>query len=108
MNVSTHFYETTVQLYRDVVGLKPIVDHPPSMAFEFGGTRLWIDRVSGLSQAEIWLESITNDMSAASEHLKSASLRCNEIEPFPEGLQAFWVFTPASIVHLVCQEDASW
>jgi hypothetical protein len=48
MNVPTHFYETTVQFYRDVVGLKLIEDHPPSMAFEFGGNRLWIDRASGL------------------------------------------------------------
>ncbi|HWP91435.1 MAG TPA: hypothetical protein VNN20_04460 [Thermodesulfobacteriota bacterium] len=58
--------------------------------FEFGANQLWIDRVPGLSQAEIWLELITNDVSAASEHLKSAGVvRCDEIEPLPEGLHAF-------------------
>jgi hypothetical protein len=109
MKVPPHLYEATVQFYRDVVGLKLIEDHPPSIAFEFGGNQLWIDRVPGLSQAEIWLELITNDVSAASDHLKSSNVvRCDEIEPLPEELQAFWVSSPASIVHLVCKDDASW
>lgn len=37
MKVPPHLYEATVQFYRDVVGLKLIEDHPPSIAFEFWG-----------------------------------------------------------------------
>ena len=109
MKVPSHLYEATVQFYRDVVGLKLIESHPPSIGFEFGDNNLWIDRVPGLSQAEIWLELITDDVSAPSEHLKKAKVvRCDEIEPLPEGFQAFWVSSPASIVHLVCKDTESW
>ena len=94
-----------MQFYRDVVGLKLIEKHSPSVGFEFGANHRWIDRVPGFSQAEIWLELITNDVPTASEHLKSAHVvRCDEIEPLPEGFQAFWVSSPASIVHLVCKD----
>jgi catechol 2,3-dioxygenase-like lactoylglutathione lyase family enzyme len=109
MKVPPHIYETTVHFYRDVLGLKTIETHSPSVGFEFGSNQLWIDRVPGLSQAETWLEVITNDISAASEHLKSANVvRCDEIEPLPEGFHAFWVSSPASIVHLVCKDAESW
>jgi hypothetical protein len=73
-----------------VLGLKDITKHAPSVCFEFGSSNLWIDRVPGISQAEIWLEIVTNDVPAASEHLKSAGVvRCDEIEPLPKDLQAF-------------------
>lgn len=109
MKVPPHLYEATVQFYRDVVGLKLIEKHSPSIGFEFGANQLWIDRVPGLSQAETWFELITNDVSAASEHLKSADVvRCDEIEPLPEGFHAFWVSSPASIIHLVCKDAESW
>jgi hypothetical protein len=45
----------TIQFYRDVIGLKEITKHAPSIGFEFGPNNLWIDRVNGISQAEIWL-----------------------------------------------------
>ncbi len=109
MKVPPRFYEATVQFYRDVVGLKLIEENSPSVRFEFEANQLWIDRDPGLSQAEIWLELITNDVSAASEHLKSAGVvRCDEIEPLPEGFDAFWVSSPSSIIHLVCKHDQSW
>jgi catechol 2,3-dioxygenase-like lactoylglutathione lyase family enzyme len=109
MKVPPHLYEVTVQFYRDVVGLELIKKHSSSVGFEFGANQLWIDRVPGLSQAEIWLELTTNDVSAASEHLKSAGVvRCDEIEPLPQGFRAFWVSSPASIVHLVCKDAESW
>jgi hypothetical protein len=108
MKVPPHLYEATIQFYRDVIGLKPIEQHPPSIGFEFGSNQLWIDRVPSLSQAEIWLELITNDVPAASEHLKSANVvRRDEIEPL-EGFQAFWISSPASIIHLVCKDTESW
>ena len=109
MKVPPHLYEATIQFYRDLLGLKEITRHAPSVGFEFGGNNLWIDRVPGMSQAEIWLEVVTNDISSASEHLKSAGVvRCDEIEPLPEGFQAFWVSSPASIVHLICKDTESW
>ena len=108
MKVPPHLYEATVKFYRDVVGLKLLKNHPPSIGFEFGGNQLWIDRTPGLSQAEIWLELVTNHVSAASEHLTSANVvRCDEIETLPEGFQAFWVSSPASIIHLVCKDAES-
>ncbi len=98
-----------MQFYREVVGLKEIEKHAPAVGFDFGANQLWIDRVPGISQAEIWLELVTNDVSAASEHLESANVvRCDEIEPLPEGFAAFWVSSPASIIHLVCNDTESW
>jgi hypothetical protein len=86
-----------------------ITTHAPSVGFEFGANNLWIDRVPAISQAEIWLEVVTDDIAAASEHLQSAGVvRCDEIEPLPEGFQAFWVASPASIIHLICKENESW
>ncbi len=108
MKVPSHLYDATVQFYRDVVGLKLIESHPPSIGFEFGDNNLWIDRVPGLSQAEIWLELITNDISASELLEKANVVRCDEIELLPEGFQAFWVSSPASIVHLVCKDTESW
>ena len=34
-------------------------------AFEFGASTLWIDRVASMSQAELWLEIVTDDTAAA-------------------------------------------
>lgn len=109
MKVPPHLFDATVQFYRDVLGFKTIEKHPPSVGFEFGGNNLWIDRVPSISQAEIWLEVVTDDISTASIHLESAGIvRCDEIEPLPEGFQAFWVSNPAAIVHLVCKDSESW
>lgn len=111
MKVPPHLWETTVQFYRDILGLKeidnPSQSGPPSVGFEFGANRLWIDRVSGVSQAELWLQLTTDDTSAAAQHLAEAGVaRCDEIEPLPAEAPAFWVSSPASIVHLVSQPDA--
>ncbi|WP_367111555.1 hypothetical protein [uncultured Psychrobacter sp.] len=109
MKVPPHLYEATIQFYREVIGLTEITEHAPSVGFEFGSNNLWIDRVSGISQAETWLEIITNDISEAAKHLKSAGItRCDEIEPLPDDFQAFWVSSPASIIHLVCKDSESW
>ncbi len=109
MKVPPHLYDATIQFYRDVLGLKEITRHDPSAGFEFGSNNLWIDRVPSISQAETWLEVVTNDIDAAAEYLKSEGVvRCDEIEPLPEGFQAFWVTSPASIIHLVCKDSESW
>lgn len=109
MKVPPHLYETTIQFYRDVLGLREITKQAPSVGFEFGSNNLWIDRVPGISQAETWLEVVTNDIAAAAEHLKSAGVvRCDEIEPLPQGFQAFWISSPAAIIHLICKDSESW
>jgi len=109
MKVPPHQFEATVRFYRDVLGLTEITKHHPSIGFEFGSCNLWIDRVPGISQAEIWLEVVTNDIAAASRHLHAAAIvRRDEIEPLPSGFEAFWISSPASIIHLVCKDDASW
>ena len=109
MKVPPHLYEATIRFYGEVLGLKEITNHSPAVGFEFGSNNLWIDCVPGISQAEIWLEVVTNDPDSASALLANAGLaRCDEIEPLPEGFPGFWVSSPASIVHLVCKEGASW
>jgi catechol 2,3-dioxygenase-like lactoylglutathione lyase family enzyme len=102
LKVPPHLYDATVQFYRDVVGLKVLENHLPAVGFEFGANQLWIDRVGGMSQAEIWLELVADDVPAAAKHLEAADVvRCDEIEPLPEGFEGFWISNPASIVHVV-------
>lgn len=109
IKVPPHQYEATVKFYRDVIGLKPLEGYEPAVGFEFGANHLWIDRVPGISQAELWLELATNDTRAAATHLKEAQVaRCDEIETLPKELDAFWISSPAQIIHLVCNEGDSW
>lgn len=106
MKVPPHLYEATVHFYRDVVGLRQLEKRLPFVVFEFGANQLWLDNVPALSQAEVWLELATDDLAAAAQYLKQANVvRCDEIEPLPEGFEGFWIANPASIIHLVCQED---
>jgi hypothetical protein len=108
MKVPPHLYESTVRFYRDVLSLKAITKHAPSVGFEFGSNYLWIDRVPGMSQAEIWLEIVVDDIGVAEAKFEAVGIvRCDEIEPLPEGFQGFWVFNPASIVHLVTSDTES-
>lgn len=108
MKVPPHQYGETVRFYRDILGLKQIEKHLPSVCFEFGRNQLWIDKVPSMSQAEMWLEIITNDVSAGSELFEEENIvRCDEIEELSDGFEAFWVSSPASIIHLVCKEDES-
>ena len=109
MKVPPHLWDETVRFYRDVVGFK-VIEHapttPPSVCFEFGANKLWIDRVDGLSQAEVWLELGTSDVQAAAGHLESAGIvRRDEIEPLPEGFEGFWIQNPASVIHMVRKPD---
>lgn len=104
MKVPPHQHAATVAFYRDVVGLRQLDGE--SVSFEFGGNRLWIDCVPGMSQAELWLELVQDDIGAAAEHLTAAGVvRCDDIEPLPQGFKGFWIANPASIVHLVSTSD---
>ena len=109
MKVPPHQYEATVRFYRDVVGLKPLEGFGTAIGFEFGANHLWIDRVTTVSQAEIWLELATSDTAKAAQRLATEGVaRCDEIEALPQSLDAFWISSPAQIVHLVCAEGQSW
>jgi hypothetical protein len=104
MKVPPHVYDATVRFYREVLRLPEIAALAPAVVFEFGSIRLWIDRVPGISQAETWLEVVANELEAASALLAEAGVvRCDDIEPLPPGFRGFWVSSPASIVHLVCE-----
>lgn len=107
--VPPHEYAATVAFYRDVLELNKTTDYEsdvePSVRFEFGDKALWIDCVESASQAELWLEIVTDDIDAASEHFQQHGLvRRDEIEPLPEGFQAFWLSSPSNIIHLVSAE----
>lgn len=111
MKVPPHLWEQTVRFYRETVAL-PEIENPfdseaASVGFQFGAMRLWIDRVPGVSQAELWLQLTTNDPVAAAQRLAEAQgiARCDDIEPLGE-TSAFWISSPASIVHLVSEPDS--
>lgn len=111
MKVPPHQWEQTVRFYRETLGLRqldnPFDSGPQSVGFEFGANRLWIDRVPGVSQAELWLQVTTSDTALAADHLATASgvTRCDEIEPLGT-TTAFWISSPAAIVHLVSEPDS--
>lgn len=108
MKVPPHQYAETVRFYQNVMGFKRIQAFAPDVVFEFGNKNLWIDQVATISQAEIWLEIITDDLAAAAQKLeKEDVVRCDAIEDLPQGFQGFWISSPAAIVHLVCQDTES-
>ena len=73
-----------------------------TVVFKFGNSKLWIDKVNTVSQAEIWLQVLTDDSAGADRLLNKAGIaRCDEIEPLPDGFDGFWISNPASIVHLI-------
>jgi catechol 2,3-dioxygenase-like lactoylglutathione lyase family enzyme len=106
IKVPPHQYDATVRFYRNVLGLTELATEAGAVSFEFGPNRLWIDRSPGMSQAETWLEIVTNDLETAAGELAAAGVvRCDDIEPLPAGMQAFWIASPASIVHLICKDS---
>ena len=109
MKVPPHQYEQTVRFYRDVLGLAPVEGHDPAVGFVFGACQLWIDECPGMSQAELWLEIVTEDKDAAARQLQQAGVvRCDEIEPLGPDFKGFWVSSPAAIIHLVDERQGAW
>jgi hypothetical protein len=107
IKVPPHQYEATLQFYRDVIGLTPITDKLPDIGFALGPTRLWIAEAPGMSQAEVWLELFTERFEDAAAHLaKAGVVRCDAIEPLPEGFRGGWITNPTGIVHMVREPDA--
>lgn len=106
MKVPTHEFKKTVDFYRNVLGFEQIdsesSDPSESVTFKFGDKNLWIDHHPGMSQAEIWLEVIADDIEAADNYLKeSGCVRCDDVERLPDGFKGFWIANPANIIHLI-------
>lgn len=110
IKVPVHEFEQTVAFYRDILGFEQTESSSPddfeSVTFKFGDKNLWVDKIAGISQAEIWLEVVTDDIETASTYLadKDCSRR-DDIEPLPQGFKAFWLANPANIIHLVNEQD---
>jgi len=107
MKVPPHEFERVTEFYRDIIRL-PLIEHGEpddsyqSVVFEFGDKRLWIDKIDHLSQAEIWLEIQTDDVTAAKRYFAGLSIdRRDEIEALPKNFNGFWIANPAGIIHLV-------
>lgn len=110
MKIPVHEYERTVSFYRDILGFKELTPSDTGTTetprFEFGDKILWLDRVPGISQAEIWLEVVTDDRDAASAYFEEQGcVRCDGIEPLPAEFRAFWLSSPANIIHLVSERQ---
>ncbi len=106
MKVPVHEFDRTVVFYRDILGFEEVNASSPDdiegVTFKFGDKNLWIDKIAGLSQAEIWLEIVTDDIEMASQYFKKSNcIRRDEIEPLPEGFKGLWLANPANIIHLV-------
>jgi catechol 2,3-dioxygenase-like lactoylglutathione lyase family enzyme len=106
MKVPAHEYAKTVAFYRDVLGLdqltEPAKSSTDSVRFAFGDKVLWIDRVPSLSQAELWLEVVTDDPDQAAAYLtQHGCVRRDEVEPLPAGFAGCWISSPCNIIHLV-------
>lgn len=110
MKVPPHQYEQTVAFYKDILGLEEIGGPSgEAVGFKFGANNLWVDKVSAMSQAELWLEVVTDDTKKAAEVLDEAGVaRCDEIEDLGENFDGYWISSPASIIHLVDAKDGSW
>lgn len=104
MKVPTLQFEKVVNSYKSL-GLPVIRETKDCVSFEYGQLSLHVDRVDHMSQAELWLEFITSDLEAAASRLSESNFdRCDEIENL-EGHTGFWVSSPASIIHLVTENE---
>ena len=110
MKVPPHQYDQTVEFYRDTLQLEEIGGPSgDAVGFKFGANNLWIDRVAAMSQAELWLEIVTDNTKEAAKILGAAGVaRCDEIEDLGENFDGYWISSPASIIHLVDAKDGSW
>ncbi len=99
-------FERTVAFYRDVLGfdVRPEPDQPTtSCSLAFGPNRLWLDCVDTYAQTDVWLELTTDDVAAATQHLRAAAVPIrDELEPLSPGMPGHWISNPAGVVHLLC------
>lgn len=95
-------FEQTVFFYEDILGYQQInassPDQRESVTFKYGDKHLWIDKVSSLSQAEIWLEIITDDIEQAVQYFENYKVvKKDEIEHLPDDFKGFWISSPSKI-----------
>ena len=106
IKVPSSQWQATVEFYRGVAKLPVVSESPECVAFTFGSNTLHIDLCPHLSQAEIWLELVSSDVARAKTYLDEKDVtRCDEIESLPDGFNGFWISSPASIVHLVTNQE---
>ena len=98
IKVPLHRWDEMLAFYRDRVGLAVRKASADSVAFAFGEITLWLDRVSSQSQADIWLELVTDDPAAALARLGGP--KRDELEPL-DGVEGHWTSDPAGVVFLV-------
>lgn len=102
MKVPPHLFDATERFYVETLGFPVVERRETSVAVAFGSNLLWLDRVPHATRAEVWLEVYTEDVDAAASHLEGHNVvRCDEVEPLPEGYPGFWITSPAQVVHLV-------
>jgi len=106
LKVPLHRWAATVDFYERTLGLAVQRRDAASVAFAFGPNVLWIDRVEHLSQAEVWLEVVADDVAAADAQLaKDGTVRCPAVEVLPPNVEGFWIVNPADVVHLVTRSE---
>lgn len=105
IKVPEHEYQETVQFYRDVLGFEDAFEFDPagtSTAVKFGANILWVDSVATLSQAEIWLEILTDDITSARDDLVQKGVQIRQsIEKLPDEVQGLWIAAPGNLIHLL-------
>lgn len=98
-------FDATVQSYRKL-GIPVCSESAENIIFAFGPMTLHVTRNSRLSQAEVWLELISDDLTSAAEKAPLAGMtRCDDVEPLPKNFPGFWLKSPAGIVHLVTSQE---
>lgn len=105
IKVPDHEYDQTVRFYRDVLGFpekSELSQNAENTALIFGNNILWIDRVTTLSQAEIWLEIKTDNVAGAKASLEQEGYKIRDsLEALPDELDGFWLAGPSNIINLV-------
>jgi len=104
MKVPPHKFEATVEAY-EALGLPVTFRNDSMVTFLYGPMNLHIDCCPAFSQAELWLEFVSDDLRAAEKKFVTAGFdRRDEVENLP-GHRGFWVCNPASIIHLVTDTE---
>ena len=93
IKVPLHQYDATIAFYRDTLNLPLVEEEPEGCIFQFGPSRLWVDKAPQLAQADVSLELETNDTLAAARYLKNHGMNwrsCRKIStaflsPIPPG-----------------------
>ncbi|WP_020389372.1 VOC family protein [Kribbella catacumbae] len=109
-------YDATVAFYRDVLGFEITEESGGTVdgyvsevaSMQFGPVKIWFDRVDNLARSDLWLELFTDDVEAATAHLAEHGIHPqDELEPFPAGMRAHWISSPANVTHILRTPDPS-